>query len=275
MFSAVAENRRNVTANLQSHENEVEAENIVYPMRPERIESIRRWANDVGREQSQQNVQSSGRIHSGVGTSSLEKFTASSEGDEISVSSEDEDDIADRLDRAALLLNLKSSNVHHAKPPSSTRSRPPWTGDTTQTRRGPRATVKTSVFQDVHGLSLGEGTSIYNVGGSVRVTRRQDGGTVRETVIVNDGRNTTVFNSVNGRPIGPREHNPLKTHHHDASGFQHRERRFNYDRQPHSPDYNQGSQRLNTLNALPKGLPPRHLRGNQNRNPNYIIPQWG
>lgn len=34
-------------------------------------------------------------------------------------------------------------------------------------------------------------------------------------------------------------------------------------------------ERLNTLNALPKGLPPRHLRGNQNRNPNYTIPQWG
>ena len=263
----MAENRRNVAANLQSFEDEVEAENIVYPMRPERIESIRRWVSDVGREQSRQNVQSSRHMNSGVGTFSSEQFTYSSEGDAMTVSSEDEEDIADRLDRAALLLDFENSGVHHTRPPSLTRSRPPRTGNTTQIRQGPRATVKSNVFQDAHGLRLGEGTSIYNVGGSVRVTRRQDGGTVRKSVIVNDGRNTTVFNSVNGRPIGPREHeidsNPFKTHH-NVSGFLHRtrprERMFNYDRQVHYPDYNRRSQNFNTLNALPKGLPPRHLR---------------
>jgi len=267
--SPIVENHHNVAANLQSFE-EVEAENIVYPMRPERIESIRRWVNDVGREQSRQNVQtwSSRHMDSGVGGFSSENFTASSEIDGMTVSSEDEEDIADRLDRAALLLNLENSNVHQTEPPSFTDSRPPRTGNATTSRRGPRATVKSSVFQDAHGLSLGEGTSIYNVGGSVRVTRRQDSGTVRKSVIVNDGRNTTVFNSVNGRPT--REHdidyNPFKTHR-DASGSLHRtrpgENTFNYDRHLHYPNHKQGSPNLNTLNAIPKGLPPRHLR---NRN---------
>ncbi|KIJ97800.1 hypothetical protein K443DRAFT_681241 [Laccaria amethystina LaAM-08-1] len=273
MFSSGRqENRRNVAANLQSFEDEAEAENIVYPMRPERIQSIRRWVSDVGREQSRRNVQSSQHMNSGVGAFPPKEFTASSQSDAMTVSSEDEEDIADRLDRAALLLNLENSNVHHTKPPSFTRSRPPRTGHTTQIRQGPRATVKSSVFQDAHGLGLGEGTSIHNVGGSVRVTHRQDGGTVRKSVIVNDGRNVTVINSVNGRPIGPREHDydPFKTHH-DASDFlqstRPAERTFNYNPQPH---YNQGPPNLNTLNALPKGLPPRHLR-----NGNYIIPRWG
>ncbi|EDR11706.1 uncharacterized protein LACBIDRAFT_314212 [Laccaria bicolor S238N-H82] len=76
MFSAGRqENRCNVAANLPSFEVEVEAENIVYPMCPERIKSIRRWVSDVGQEQSQQNVQSSRRIISGVGTFSSENFT--------------------------------------------------------------------------------------------------------------------------------------------------------------------------------------------------------
>ena len=75
-------------------------------MRPERIESIRRWVTDVGREQSRQNVQSSRHVNSGVETFSSEQFTYSSEGDAMTVSSEDEEDIADRLDRAALLLDL-------------------------------------------------------------------------------------------------------------------------------------------------------------------------
>lgn len=268
------------TVDLHSPENEVDAGNIVYPTQPVRSEAIRRWASDVDRERNTSSDVNGGvrwtDVNSGSPHMPIEESSTPNESDAMTIcSSEDAEDIQDRLDRTAHLSNLATSNIYSPEPPHVHPSaspnvhspEPQYFGHPQPSVR-PKITRKISMFSGASNITLSGGT-FTNCGGSVNVTHASNGGrtiknidsfgNVTVTRIVNSG---TVVNLERGRTNGNHEN---KTHivleSNVFSGI--KDAVFTGGNFTHRPQFNvvqYGQSPLGAINARPNGLPPRHLR---------------
>lgn len=274
----------NATAvDIQSPENEVDTGNVVYPMHPVRSDAIRRWASNVDRERNTSSnvsdvncgVRFTG-VSPGAPHMSIEEPSTPNESEAMTIcSSEDADDIEDRLNRTAHLNNLATSQVYSPEPahvhpsasPNVHSPEPQYFCHPNSPVR-PKVTRKISMFSGASNITLSGGT-FTNCGGSVNVTYASNGGrtiknidssgNVTVTRIVNSG---TVVNPERGRTSGNHEN---KTHivleSNVFSGI--KDSVFTGGNFTHSPQFNvvqYGQSSPDTINARPNGLPPRHLR---------------
>ncbi|KIJ95470.1 hypothetical protein K443DRAFT_682980 [Laccaria amethystina LaAM-08-1] len=270
---------------LHSPENEVDAGNVMYSMHSIRSDAIRRWASDVDRERTTTSHASDvnggvgcTNVNSGTPHTSIEESNMPNESDAVTIcSSDDAEDIQDRLNRTAHLNNLATSNnvyspgpsqVHPSASPNVHPTEPQYFCHPQPPVR-PKITRKISMFSGASNITLSGGT-FTNCGGSVNVTYASNGGrriknidsfgNVTATRVVNSG---TVVNLERGRTNGNHEN---KTHivleSNVFSGI--KDSVFMGGNFTHSPQFNvvqyeQSS--LGAINARPNGLPPRHLRG--------------
>ena len=268
---------------IQSSENEVNAGNVVYPMHPVRSDAIRRWASNVDRERNTSsnvsNVNCGVRcadVNPGAPHMSIEEPSTPNESEAMTIcSSEDADDIEDRLNRTAHLNNLATSqvcspepaHVHPSASPNLHSPEPQYFCHPNSPVR-PKVTRKISMFSGASNITLSGGT-FTNCGGSVNVTYASNGGrtiknidslgNVTVTRIENSG---TVVNPQRRRTSGNHEN---KTHivleSNIFSGI--KDSVFTGGNFTHSPQFNvvqYGQSSPDTINARPNGLPPRHLR---------------
>ncbi|EDR03101.1 uncharacterized protein LACBIDRAFT_307564 [Laccaria bicolor S238N-H82] len=274
---------------IQSPENEVDAGNVVYRMHPIRSDAIRRWASNVDRERNTSSCVSNVNcgvtctdVNPGTPHMSIEEPSTPNEIEAMTIcSSEDAEDIQDRLNRTSHLNNLANSNIYSPGPPHVHPSASPniHTPESQYLCRPhppvrPKVTRKISMFSGASNITLSGGT-FTNCGGSVNVTYTSNGGrtiknidsfgNVNVTRIVNSG---TVVNPERGGNHENKTHIVLESN--VFSGI--KDAVFTGGNFTHSPQFNvvqYGQSSPDTINARPNGLPPRHLRGRSPPPPPY------